>query len=116
MKQFLTQEACQGGLGSKEKGTKGLLPGKNNSDLWGQELWWYLNKVADYTPEWAGRFMAFPDRPGDYKLSKMHHPKAVDRLKAFAGDSNHRVLQHHYAFAFFASPEMQSFYRRFVRD
>jgi hypothetical protein len=81
--------------------------------------------------------MAFPDRPGDYKLSKMHHPKAVDRLKAFGGDrspvyydemmqnmhhihipgdSNHRVLQHHYAFAFFASPEMQSFYRRFVRD
>lgn len=32
------------------------------------------------------------------------------------GDSSHRVLQHHYAFAFFASPVMQSFYKRFVRD
>ena len=137
MKQFLTQEACQGGLGNKATGTKGLLPAKNSSDLWGQELWSYLNKVADYTPEWAGRFMAFPDRPGDFKLSRMHHPKATDRLKAFGGDrspvyydkamqqmhhihipgdSNHRVLQHHYAFAFFASPDMQSFYRRFVRD
>jgi hypothetical protein len=28
----------------------------------------------------------------------------------------HRVLQHHYAFAFFADKNMQSFYRRFVRD
>merc|ERR1711991_27449 len=41
MKQFLTQEACQGGLGNEATGTKGLLPAKNNSDLWGQELWWY---------------------------------------------------------------------------
>ena len=28
----------------------------------------------------------------------------------------HRILQHHYAFAFFQDPNMQSFYRRFVRD
>jgi hypothetical protein len=28
----------------------------------------------------------------------------------------HRILQHHYAFAFFQDPQMQSFYRRFVRD
>jgi hypothetical protein len=81
--------------------------------------------------------MAFPDRPGDFNLSRVHHPRFQDRLKAFGGeripvyydetmqhmhhihipgDSNHRVLQHHYAFAFFSSPNMQSFYRRFVRD
>ena len=137
MKEFMETEACQGGLGSEQTKTKGMLPKGNNSEIWGQDLWWYLNKVADYTPEWAGRFMAFPDRPGDFKLAKAHHPKAAERLRAFAGDrspvyydeamqamhhihipgdSNHRVLQHHYAFAFFASPDMQSFYRRFVRD
>ena len=30
--------------------------------------------------------------------------------------NEHRILQHHYAFAFFEDTEMQSFYRRFVRD
>lgn len=30
--------------------------------------------------------------------------------------AEHRILQHHYAFAFFEDTEMQSFYRRFVRD
>jgi len=45
----------------------------------------------------------------DEKLQAMHHIH-------IPGDSNHRVLQHHYAFAFFASPVMQSFYKRFVRD
>ena len=32
------------------------------------------------------------------------------------GYEEHRILQHHYAFAFFADTTMQSFYRRFVRD
>jgi hypothetical protein len=32
------------------------------------------------------------------------------------GDAEHRLLQHHYAFAFFADTKMQSFYKRFVRD
>ena len=137
MKEFLEREACKGSLGNEKTSTKGLLPKGNSSDLWGQELWWYLNKVADYTPEWAGRFMAFPDRAGDFKLTQVHHPRFKERMKAFGGernpvfyddelqnmhhihipgDSNHRVLQHHYAFAFFASPTVQSFYRRFVRD
>ena len=30
--------------------------------------------------------------------------------------SGHRILQHHYAFTFFQDRNMQSFYRRFVRD
>ena len=50
MKQFLEQEACQGLLGSKEKGTYGILPMGNNSELWGTDLWKYLNNVADYSP------------------------------------------------------------------
>ena len=32
------------------------------------------------------------------------------------GDDKHRILQHHYAFAFFADPVQQSFYKRFIRD
>jgi hypothetical protein len=46
MKEFLQIEACQGGLGSLAKGNKGMLPKNNNSELWGQDLWWYLNNVA----------------------------------------------------------------------
>ena len=45
----------------------------------------------------------------DEKLQLAHHIH-------FPADGEHRVLQHHYAFAFFANPDMQSFYRRFVRD
>ena len=45
----------------------------------------------------------------DEKLQLAHHIH-------FPADGDHRVLQHHYAFAFFANPDMQSFYRRFVRD
>jgi len=34
----------------------------------------------------------------------------------FPAAGSHRLLQHHYAFSFFAAPAMQSFYRRFIRD
>lgn len=34
----------------------------------------------------------------------------------FPGNEQYRLLQHFYAFAFFADSEMQSFYRRFIRD
>jgi hypothetical protein len=92
-------------------------------------------------PEWSGKFIAFPDRPGDFNLTKQHHPKFQQRLKAFRGqgfndrtavyydetlqkahhihfpgDNKHRLLQHYYAFVFFAAPAMASFYKRFVRD
>lgn len=64
-------------------------------------------------------------------------PSQIARMHAFGGDRSpvfyekalrdahhlhfparfhHRLLQHHYAFAFFADPAMQQFYRRFVRD
>ena len=45
----------------------------------------------------------------DSELQAAHHIH-------FPGDENHRLLQHHYAFAFFADPVMQTFYKRFVRD
>ena len=34
----------------------------------------------------------------------------------FPADGKHRILQHYYAFVFFGSPAMASFYKRFVRD
>jgi hypothetical protein len=45
----------------------------------------------------------------DEKLQGAHHIH-------FPGDEKHRIIQHHYSFAFFADIEMQSFYKRFVRD
>ena len=45
MKEFLMKEAATGGL-HPEKYT---LP-KNNTDIWGRDLWFYLSKVADATP------------------------------------------------------------------
>jgi hypothetical protein len=42
----MEQEGCQGGLGNAKSGTKGMLPKNNNSEIWGQDLWFYLNKVA----------------------------------------------------------------------
>ena len=45
MKDFMETEAVAGGL-------HGMLPKKNRTDLWGPDLWWYMDHVADYTPEW----------------------------------------------------------------
>ena len=45
MKEFLTREGATGGLNPQRM----PLP-KNNTDLWGRDLWFYLNKVADATP------------------------------------------------------------------
>ena len=102
------------------------------------QLWRYLERVADEKPAWGGTYIAFPDRPGDFKFSGQHHPRVLERMKRFGGPDRHpvyyeeklqhahhlhfpgsrqhRVLQHHYAFTFFASPAMQSFYKRFIRD
>jgi len=38
------------------------------------------------------------------------------KLLYFPAGGGHRLLQHHYAFNFFADPKMQSFYKRFMRD
>ncbi len=45
----------------------------------------------------------------DSKLQHAHHIH-------FPADGMHRILQHHYAYTFFADPSMQSFYKRFIRD
>jgi hypothetical protein len=45
MKEFLTQEAAVGGLNPQRM----QLP-RNDTNLWGVDLWFYLNKVADITP------------------------------------------------------------------
>lgn len=94
MKDFLAKEGCTGGL-------RGILPPNNDSSLWGQRLWKYLEKysiqflsldqiyefvsVADAQPAMTGKFIAFPDRPGDFNLTEQHHPKFRQRLKAFRG-------------------------------
>ena len=116
-KEFLEKEALTGGL-------HGKLPPKGSSDIWGPPLWKYLEDVADIKPVWGGRFIAFPDRPGDFNFSTAHHPKVKERMKRFAGDrwsrkpifydeelqsAHHvhfpgrdkfRVLQHHYGMIF----------------
>lgn len=40
MKEFLEKEGVTGGL-------HGILPPHNRSDIWGNALWSYLNKVFD---------------------------------------------------------------------
>jgi hypothetical protein len=131
MKEFLQNEGVTGGLKKK-------LPPKNSTDAWGSSLWKYLDEVADSNPEWMGKFLAMPDRPGDFSFKTIKYDdKTIKRMKEFGGertpvyydetlqkahhihfpaDGSHRLLQHHYAFTFFASSEMQSFYKRFVRD
>ena len=132
MPDFLAKEGVTGGL-------HGMHPPQNSTDVHGQKLWKYLDKASDNSPEWQGSILAFPEKPSDFdkdlhtvmtgpnkerfktfvdgrrivyydsKLQKLHHIHVP-------GDNNHRILQHHYSFVFFASREMQSFYRRFVRD
>ena len=112
MKEFLTKEGSTGGLNPQLL----KLP-DNDTMIWGSKLWYYLNHVADETPKWYGKFIAFPDRPGNFNLSEHHHPHMKERLKKFAnnrpivyyddklqgahhihirGDAHYRVLQHHY--------------------
>ena len=116
MKEFLQTEAIPGKL-------NGRLPPENSTELWGDTLWSYLGKVADVKPKWTGRFMAFPDRLGDFNLTDaLRNKRTAKRYKAFGGDrlslkretifydrtlqnarhihipklQSHRVLQHHY--------------------
>jgi hypothetical protein len=130
MEEFLEKEGVTGSL-------KGRVPPNNESDIWGPKLWHYLDVVADASPEWTGKFLAFPDKPGDFNMTGIYGQHTISRIKAFGGerhavyyteelqqahhihfpaDGMHRLLQHHYAFTFFANSEMQSFYKRFVRD
>ena len=59
----MEQEGCQGGLGNAKSGTKGMLPKNNNSEIWGQDLWFYLNKVAGTI---SNSFFFFPPSSGCY--------------------------------------------------
>ena len=42
------------------------------------------------TPSWSNKFLAFPDRPGDFNLSSPHHPRWRERLFVFRGQGNKR--------------------------
>ena len=75
-------------------------------------------QVADDTPIWFHRFLAFPAQPGDFNLTQSFRNQSVTtRMKAFQGDRKpifydvgmqrarhlhipsdpkHRILQHHY--------------------
>jgi len=101
------------------------------------------DQVADVTPAWFGKFITFPKTSDDLNMTKTKLNESVmKRMKIFGGDrygntkkhliysqelqdahhihirgdEENRILQHHYAFAFFADPAVQSFYKRFVRD
>jgi len=132
MEDFLAKEGVSGGL-------HGKLPPKNSTKAWGQGLWKYLDDVADFHPEWMGKFLALPgvSKGSDFDLSEHTDPLLQKRMEEFGGgrsrvfydeamqkvhhihfpaDHSHRILQHFYAFVFFANPAMQSFYKRFIRD
>jgi len=133
MPEFLEKEALVGGLNDK-------YPPGNSSKMFGPKLWKYLQGAADITPAWGGRYVAFPEHPDDFELvdSALHNLTDLKaRMSVFGGqrttmyydqqmqkvhhihfssDREHRVLQHHYAFTFFANREMASFYKRYVRD
>eukprot|EP01038_Epipyxis_sp_PR26KG_P009771 gene9771-13143_t len=131
MKEFLEKEAITGNL-------KGIIPPSNDTSITGGELWSYLHKVADMRPQWQGQFVVFPNSSNDFDMKKgFQSENVMKRMKYFGGERKYvlydknlqdaklihflgsegsRVLQHHYAFAFFADSSMQSFYRRFIRD
>ena len=132
---FLRIEGQTGGL-------HGIYPPKNRTDITGPNLRKYLRKVANELPAWRGKFLVMPDVNTDLKTfnQSMIPSFPIDvreRMKKFGGERSpvfydknlveahhihfqngpdHRLLQHHYAFSFFANKDMQSFYRRFVRD
>ena len=83
------------------------------------------------------KFSYFSFSLGNFTSTENFDEKTMQRFSSFAGgreavfyteelqnahhihipgSEEHRILQHHYAFAFFADTAMQSFYRRFVRD
>lgn len=62
MEEFLLKEAVPGKL-------KGIFPPNNNTKLCCGELWKYLSQVADVTPKWFDRFLAFPSQPGEFNLT-----------------------------------------------
>jgi hypothetical protein len=96
--------------------------------------------VADAQPAWGGSVVAMPRHAqgaAGPKLSADEKRRDADVLERYAikrrvslydselqaarhihvpAQGKHRLLQHHYSFAFFADPAQRSFYRRMVRD
>ena len=64
MQEFLAHEAVHGNL----KG--GRLPPKNQTDIWGQPLWSYLEAVADQKPAWSGKYLAMVSNEGRQSLTQ----------------------------------------------
>jgi hypothetical protein len=113
MKKFLQKEAMSGNL-------KGKYPSRNDTSLWGGNLWRYLQDVADVRPQWFDMVVAFPDKNGDFKLATYNDSGRLQQFllqydhnmvrkvayydeslqKAhhihFPGGDSHRILQHHY--------------------
>ena len=113
MEEFLEKEALPGYLHNK-------FPPSNSSHAFGPKLWRYLTNVADVTPAWGGKYVAFPEHMGDFDLNDplKHNLTELKQRKFefggdktveyydeklqqahhihFSSDPDHRVLQHHY--------------------
>ena len=76
MKKFLEREGVTGRR-------KGKLPPRNSTSLWGSELWSYLSAVADVTPQWFDKVVAFPERPEDFLLQTYSSKSFKKKLKEF---------------------------------
>lgn len=109
--------------------------GAKSTTMWGKELWKYLKSRADVQPSWNGALVALP-RSYDSAYSNISG-RDKTMLQRYAGGrrvayldeatreakhmhvpatGKHRILQHHYSFAFFADPAQRAFYRRLIRD
>eukprot|EP01038_Epipyxis_sp_PR26KG_P011327 gene11327-15191_t len=132
MEEFLKKEAITGQLNGH------FLP-ENATHIWGRMLWGYLVGVADASPTWFNKYVAFSKYSDDHNLSRVINEdhNVIGRMKRFAdgrevayyeeslqkkkhlhfrGIKLWRLLHHPYALVFFADPWMQSYYKRFVRD
>lgn len=65
---------------------KGIPVSGNNVDLWERELWEYFDGVSELTPIWFRKFLALPDRSGDFNLTQEHRPMFERRLCDFRED------------------------------
>jgi len=131
MKEFLEREGITGNL-------KGIFPPNNNTDITGNKLWKYLEEVADQVPEWFNKVVVMPGKSMDFNMSiSLQNRRTKERLDQFLlnrpmlpydqklqnamlihskAGPEHRILEHFYAFAFFADSFMQTYYKRFIRD
>jgi len=118
---------------------------KLSENLQGTRLWEYIDEAADFKPAWWNRVLALPEnmielgtdggarvfnsaptirarlehfakgRQIEYYTKKMQDSRLLF-IPSGSKNASQRILQHHYSFNFFADPNEQSFYKRFVRD